>query len=82
MRTVLNPNLAVLIPATILGLLGGVAGSIFIFSLLKLSKFRRRMLAYINNPKLVNLVRIFEVVLVSVKKHITQTYSLVTLCNI
>ncbi|CAL8070215.1 unnamed protein product [Orchesella dallaii] len=65
MRHVLNLNIAVLLPATIIGLFGGVVGSIFIFSWLKLSKFKRRMLAHIQHPKLVNVVKIFEVLLVS-----------------
>ncbi len=67
MRKIVNLNLAIFIPAIVLGLIGGLLGSVFIFYLLKLSKFRRRLLAKISSPRVANLVKMFEVLLVSVR---------------
>lgn len=53
-------NILGLIPSIILGILGGLFGSLFIFMNLKFSRFRMKAISYIKNQRYLKLIRIME----------------------
>eukprot|EP00092_Neocalanus_flemingeri_P010722 GFUD01011549.1.p1 GENE.GFUD01011549.1~~GFUD01011549.1.p1 ORF type:complete len:864 (-),score=141.42 GFUD01011549.1:346-2937(-) len=53
-------NILGLIPSMILGILGGLFGSLFIFMNLKFARFRLKAMSYISNQKYIKMIRIME----------------------
>jgi len=66
-------NILGLIPSMILGVLGGLFGSLFIFMNLKFARFRLRAMSYITNQKYLKLIRLMEPLTIMV---ITTTLSI------
>jgi len=53
-------NILGLIPSIILGVLGGLFGSLFIFMNLKFARLRLKAMSYVTNQKYVKLIRLME----------------------
>ena len=66
MKEDLRLNLIIVIPTIILGILGGLSGALFIFIHLKSARFRRKLLAKLTRPEVLNLVKVIEPVIVTV----------------
>ena len=61
-------NILMFIPAVIIGVIGGLMGSLFTIVNLKIHRLRKRNLAAIKKPWLVKFVRLAEPALVMVGK--------------
>ncbi|KAI0238342.1 Chloride channel protein D [Lamellibrachia satsuma] len=60
----LTLNIAVFIPAALLGAIGGLLGAAFTIMHLKIIRLRRRMYIYIKHKSLQNIVKVFEPVVI------------------
>ena len=59
-------NVIMFLPATVLGMLGGVFGATFTITHLKISRLRRRILTKLRKPCLQKIVRFVEPLLIMV----------------
>lgn len=60
-------NILMFIPSAVIGVIGGLLGSLFIFLNLKVHRFRKRQLATISRGWVVKVIRLAEPALIMVR---------------
>jgi len=78
--SVIPVNLIMFLPAVLLGVIGGLMGSMFTVGNLKIARLRRRLLAKIKSPLRQKIARISEPVLIMVSAYCVINYGLLFGC--